>query len=227
MQHFKQQIPLLNNHKNRLTNGNMKVKSYMFSLPPIKSCLNCDSCKVGCYAVKSYRQYPNVTKLWDSNFDLVENDLTTLFSHLYHQLKKISKQPKHKRVVRIHQSGDFFSYEYINVWRILAKRFDNILFYGYSKVLNHNQKFKTALNNFDSLENVNILDSTIPNTNRKNFGSVEYIQKMSKKYNLKICESEPKNNIVCGLERDNKYNKKGLKFCDYCIKNKGVLFVEH
>lgn len=215
-------------YKARMTDGNIKVDAYLFSLPPIKSCLNCDSCKSSCYALKAYKQYPNVQNLWDKNFN---NDLISLYNDLNTQLKTISKQAEHKRVVRIHQSGDFYSLEYIMLWARLANKFKNILFYGYTKVLDHSKYFNKAINQLKAFDNVNIIESFIPNTKRKNFGSYEYAQRMSKKYDLKVCpvnKHNPKMDMIkCGLNRDTKYNKKGNEYCDHCLKNDNVCFVQH
>ena len=217
-------------YRDRLTDSNKKVKGYLFSLPPVKSCLNCDSCKSSCYALKAYKQYPNVKNLWDSNFNLVKNNLKQLERDLTKQLTKISFQKKHKRVVRIHQSGDFYSTKYIKLWLKLAAKFNNILFYGYTKVENYNKEFNTLINQLSSLDNVNIIESFIKGTKRKNYGDFDYCQRVAEKTNAFICPVNKFNenqNIHCGIDRDSKYNRNNATFCDYCFKNNNVVFVQH
>ena len=220
-------MDIINNlsYKKRMTDKNIKVDAYLFSLPPVTSCLNSESCKKTCYAVKSYRQYPSVKSLWDKNFN---GDLVSLERDLTIQLKKISKQKEYKRVVRIHQSGDFYNTDYINLWVKLANKFTNVVFYGYTKVLNHSKDFNTSINNLMALSNVNIIDSFIPNTNRKNYGTYEYVKRISSKYNLKLCPVNKHNsnadNIKCGKHRE---NKKGTIYCDHCLTNNNVCFVQH
>jgi len=215
----------MDKYKKRMTDGNIKVDAYLFSLPPIKSCLNCESCKKSCYATKSYKQYPNVKNLWDKNFD---NNLIQLEKDLTVQLKQIRKQKEYKRVIRIHQSGDFYSVDYINLWAKLAKRFDTVLFYGYTKVMDYSNGFNKAINGLKDLDNVNIISSFIPNTKRKNYGSYEYAKRMADKHNLKLCPVNKHNpngdKIHCGKHRD---NKSGKIYCDHCLTNDNVCFVEH
>lgn len=225
---------LINNlkapYKKRMVDSNIKVKAWLFSMPPIESCLNNASCKSSCYAIKAYRQYPNVKALWGDNLDKAKNNLDQLYNDLDTQCQSISKQKKHKRVIRIHQSGDFISTEYINLWYKLALKYTNILFYGYTKVLKHNNDFNVSINKLHGLKNANIISSLIGDTNRKNYGSMEYCKKVSEKTGAVICpvNSENENqNIHCGLARATKYNKKGATFCDHCMKNSNIVFVQH
>jgi hypothetical protein len=216
--------------KNRLTDGNIKVKAYLFSMPPIQSCLNHKSCFKSCYATKSYTQYPNVKKLWNDNFNLAQNELNHLYSDLKNQCLKISTQKKHKRVIRIHQSGDFISVEYINLWAKLANEFSNILFYSYTKVLNHSKPFYKAISELNTLKNVNIISSLIGNTQKKNYGSKKYALRVAKDTGAKLCPVNSDNdnqNIHCGLERDKRYNKTNATYCDHCIKQSKVVFIQH
>lgn len=210
--------------KNRLTNGNVKVKAYLFSLPPVKSCLNSKTCKDSCYAVKSYKQYPSVKTLWDNNFDLVKHDLKTLKRDIINQCEKISKQANHKRVIRIHQSGDFYNQAYVNMWHDIAVLYPTITFYGYTKV----EKILN-LNDLRELNNVNIISSTI-NVNgieRANFGTENYINYLKDNHGFKICPAtygENKENVKCGMNnpKDNKFT-----MCDYCLSCDKVAFLQH
>ena len=194
-----------------MTNSNQKVKAWLFSLPPVKSCLNSKSCENDCYALKAYKQYPSAKALWDYNFYLVQNDLDLLFERLDKQLAKIAKSKL--KVVRIHQSGDFYSQEYIDVWRRLAKKYSGIQFYGYTKV---NEILD--LTQFEKLDNVSIVKSLVAGKYR-NYGSVAYVERMSPKHNAVICPAtygENKKEIKCNLH------------CNACTKkNTNVFFVQH
>jgi hypothetical protein len=225
---------MLNNNlvapRARMTDSNIKVKAYLFSLPPIKSCLNHMSCFKSCYANKSYIQYPAVQNLWDDNFKLAQNDLDKLYFDLKSQCIKISKQVKHKRVIRIHQSGDFISAEYVYLWLKLANEFNNILFYGYTKVLNHSPTLYNAITELNTLSNVNIISSLIGNTQKKNYGSKQYALKVVKQTGAKLCPVNADNdnqNIHCGLNRDKRYNKTNATYCDHCLVNNKVVFIQH
>ena len=198
-------------NKKRLTRGNIKVKAWMFSLPPIKSCLNCSSCASACYATKSYRQYPSVKALWNSNFNLVKQDMFKLYDDLDRQLNSISKRSKLK-IVRIHQSGDFYNQTYVNMWYDLVSKYPNITFYGYTKV----DKL-LDISKLNSLTNCNIITSYV--NDKLNFGTIDYVSELVKESNAIICPAtygDNKGDVKCGLT------------CFHCMnKDSSVAFVQH
>ena len=71
--------------------------------------------------------------------------------------------------IRVHDSGDFYSQEYLNKWRNIAKTMPHITFYAYTKSLHLN--FEGMPNNFkitqslggkyDNLVNLNMPHSRI------------------------------------------------------------------
>lgn len=194
-----------------MTNSNQKVKAWLFSLPPVKSCLNSKSCEKDCYAKKAYQQYPSAKALWDYNFDLVQNNLGELYDRLDKQLAKISKSKM--RVVRIHQSGDFYSQEYVAVWQRLAKKYSGVTFYGYTKV-----DSILDLTEFEALDNVSIVKSLVAGKYR-NYGTINYVERMSVKHDAIVCPAtygENKKEIKCNLH------------CNACTKkDTNVFFVQH
>ena len=188
-----------------LQNGNAKLKNMLvYSHTPIKGCLDCSSCASTCYAVKSYRQYPNVKTAWDRNLDLVKNDLTTFKINIVKQLKHTRQ-----KTVRIHSSGDFISQDYVDAWAEIAEAYPNINFYTYTKSMDR-FNFKTIL----KLPNVNIINSILPNGN-KNYGSLEYCEEAKNNFNSFICPATTNKNVKCGQE------------CSYCVTDNNVVFVEH
>lgn len=194
-----------------LTNSNQKVKAWLFSLPPVKSCLNSGSCEKDCYALKAYKQYPSAAALWDFNFHLVKNNLTELYNRLDKQLAKIAKSKM--RVVRIHQSGDFYSAEYVEVWHKLAAKYPMISFYGYTKV-----DSILDLAKFESLDNVAIVKSLVAGKYR-NYGTINYVNRMAAKHDAIVCPAtygENKAEVKCNLH------------CNACTKkDTNVFFVQH
>ena len=113
----------------KISSGNNKVgKIPSVSLTPIKSCVNCSYCKKDCYALKSYRMYPNVRNAWDSNFDLAKNDLNTFFNELDRYLNK--KRPK---IFRYHVAGDIISQEYFDNMKNIAVKYPDIKFLAFTK----------------------------------------------------------------------------------------------
>lgn len=190
--------------KKRLTNGNKKVEALLFSLPPVTSCMNHASCASTCYAVKSYKQYPSVRNLWDSNMSLATNNLWSLYGDIVAQLSKTKKT-----VVRIHQSGDFIGQQYLNMWAKIAQEFKHIMFYGYTKVDNI-----LDFGPLDTLSNVNIIRSLIGG--KRNYGSLSYVSKLAADTGAVICPATNGQDVRCG------------ETCFKCMdKDAKVVFVQH
>lgn len=193
--------------RKRMTNGNVKVKALLFSLTPVVSCLNSATCASTCYAVKSHRQYPSVRNLWDDNLDLANNNLWALYDDLRAQLKT-TKQT----LVRIHQSGDFVSQAYVDMWATLAREFTSLTFYYYTKV-DHLFDFSRL----NTLSNVSEVQSML--NGKRNYGSLGYVQRLAEETGAVICPAthgDDKKDIKCGLN------------CTACmVKGAKVVFVQH
>jgi hypothetical protein len=116
-------------------------------------------------------------------------------------------------VVRIHQSGDFISQAYIDMWCKLALEFSNIKFYAYTKV---NTIFN--FDSFNNLPNTNLIDSMLDGKYR-NYGNISYVNRMVAKTGAFICPAtygDNKDTIKCGVQ------------CSACIaKGTKVIFVQH
>lgn len=193
--------------KSRMTKGNVKVKALLFSLPPVQACLNHKSCASTCYAVKSYRQYPSVRNLWNDNMLLATTNLWSLYDDLRTQLKTTKQN-----IVRIHQSGDFISQAYVDMWATIATEFPNVLFYAYTKV-DHLFDFSR----FEALPNTNLITSMI--NGQRNYGSLSYVTKLASDTGAIVCPAthgENKDSVKCGLT------------CFHCMtKGAKVTFVQH
>ena len=190
--------------RKRLTRGNKKVDGLLFSLPPIKACLNCSSCASACYAVKSFRQYPSVRNLWEDNHRLAKHGLGELYSDLVDQLAK-EKQD----LVRVHQSGDFISQDYVSMWEVIARKFKNKLFYAYTKV-----DHLLDLSYLEALPNFVLISSFIDG--KRNFGSRAYVDELVKDHGAVICPATLGEDVKCGS---------GCRLC--MVKGVKVAFVEH
>lgn len=187
-----------------LQKGNAKLKNMLvYSHSPIKGCLDCESCASSCYAVKSYRQYPNVKTAWDRNLKLVRDDLTTFKVSIVNQLLKTKE-----KVVRIHASGDFISQDYIDAWREIAEAFPEIKFYAYTKSLSRFD-YKAII----KLKNVNIIDSFIDG--KLNYGDDAHIADLITNHNAFLCPATVDKTVKCG------------ESCDYCVHSNRVCFRQH
>lgn len=189
----------------RLKGGNMKlIDILIFDLPAVETCLNCDDCKLKCYAKKAEVQYKDTYVFRQTNLALYKHDRALLFELI---VKQISESKINS--IRIHASGDFFNQSYIDFWCDIVKMFPSKKFYAYSKVI---ELFDFS--NIEGLSNFNLINSIVADIHL-NFGSVEYCQSLNKKYNTFICPATLKENVKCGLD------------CSYCITNKNVCFVQH
>lgn len=191
---------------NYLTPGNKKLdKSILgWSIPPIKTCMNCSDCKKDCYAMKSYRLYPNTKKAWDRNhFLAASGDHAQLIIDQLNRTKNVS-------AVRIHVSGDFFNQTYLDSWVYIAKMLPNLRFYGYTKVMDL-LDFSELVN----LPNVNIINS-IALDGGINFGDQDRINKLMY-FGYKLCPATIKgNNVKCGGDG-----------CTLCQTERKVSFLVH
>ena len=127
-------------------NGNKKLKNnettrfIIWNLPSVTTCpYRTALCEKSCYAKKAEKVYPTVLPSRAANLeeskkaDFVENMVFTIERYLN------SKSFKDKKTVfRIHESGDFYSLEYMKKWVHIARHFkdDNrIVFLAYTKSL--------------------------------------------------------------------------------------------
>jgi len=190
----------------RLSEGNSKlVNMLIFSLPAVQSCLNSSTCAKSCYAMKAQRMYPNTEVSRSTNLYLYQHHRTELFDLIVAQISKTKKT-----TVRIHESGDFVSQEYVNFWLDIVAMFPNVKFYAYTKV----DKF-FDFSKIESLENFNLIRSFVEG--KLNYGSVDYCNDLNDKYDTFICpaSASKKSTIKCGRE------------CVYCITKDNVCFPVH
>ena len=213
--------------KGILKNNNKKLGKLIwdFSLPPIVSCPNCEDCKLDCYAVSTYKMYKSAKLSWDNNFKLCLNNLDLFKDCVINQLSKGKIL-----MVRIHQSGDFYSDEYLQSWIDIINLFPNIKFFAYTK------SFEGK--NFTPPENLNIIDSFIEYEGYKylNFSNYDVISKLRNKTKSIICPNT-KGGYLKNIHKKDKQSKQYIKGdklkkmtcsdCLYCIDKKNVLFVQH
>lgn len=194
-------------HK-RLSKGNFKLAKHVgiFNLTAVDSCLNCKDCMTTCYARQAQTQYPTARHFRNENLHLAKHTPDVLLELLSDQIEK-----ENIKVVRIHESGDFFSYDYVLLWFKVARRHPQVSFYGYTKMFNAHVKYAdiaVALAGLNELPNVNIIDSFIDG--KRNYGSAEYVKALSDRYNVFICPG-----------------KGCMSECMHCLQGDSVLFEIH
>ena len=189
-----------------LSRGNAKVhkNTGIFSLFAGSTCLNCKDCINSCYACREQR-YNNVYNKRLAYTHLAATNLDFLALLLDAQIRY--EKNHGMDFVRIHESGDFFSQDYIDMWTDIAEIHKDVRFYYFTKVDN--------IFDFSNLKlkNVNRVNSILPDGSI-NYGAKEYIIEKAKKFNIPICPFKKELNNGCGK-------------CTLCAFNSHVLIEEH
>ncbi len=202
----------------RMSNGNRKLRGngvLIFNLPAIKSCRNCRDCAKTCYARKAEWLYPQVLAFREENLDMALNNLPELYRRLHAQITRKFKRVK-DLVVRIHESGDFVTQEYLDRWVRLAQDFPEVHFWAYTKT--KDSPYSQALLDFtvaDSLPNLNIINSYIDGQ-RMNYGPREYVDRlMAEDPECFLCPAVLDHSIACSSD------------CKLCVTGKKPVFYKH
>lgn len=109
--------------------GNLKLdkRILIWNLPAIKTCPGASTaCKSYCYALKAERVYPSARHSREKNllFSKREDFVQQIVSYL-------EKRPE--TIVRLHESGDFYSQHYLEAWKAIARSLPSKTFYAYTK----------------------------------------------------------------------------------------------
>ena len=104
----------------------------------INTCPGAGACKVYCYAKKGgYVQYMPVNTSQTRQLNFLLNDPNGYKNMLANEIREaVNKNNKKnvKTVIRWHDSGDFFSPDYLNLAYSVAKMFPTVDFYAYTKM---------------------------------------------------------------------------------------------
>lgn len=186
---------------NLLSRGNSKISKDVgiFNLPAIKTCPNSATCKDTCYAFNAEVMYKKTKEQRQRNFDLIK---TTPYKFMIDMIEEINS--KGIKIVRLHESGDFFSPSYIYYWEVIIKKCPDTMFYGYTKVFD-------KVSRLNKLTNCNIIDSL--SNGVRNYGTKEYCETLNKKYGHHICK----------LPHDGKC----MVDCKVCLEKQKVCFIIH
>lgn len=197
-----------------------------FNLPPIKSCLNNNTCSTfkdsqgknkRCYALKSYEMYKDTKANYDQNYDLCLTNLDLVKKELIDFCRY--NKPKY---FRIHSSGDFYSKEYLDMWLEVIKACPKTKFLAYTKVYGFFKDLQLP-------DNFSVFLSYMPSI------SYEQAKKFSDMIGLPMAYAHSvkpeKQGIVSCLEQVN--DKLNCNSCGICFemptyKRKfNILFKEH
>lgn len=181
---------LTQNTKIKDTSKAMGVKVFNFSIPAYKSetgkvtCPFADSCIKFCYAQKgNYKRFPSVRNGMEKKYQLTKQDN---FVELMN--KEIIKEKPD--FIRVHDSGDYYSPEYLDKWLTIAEQNPNVKFYSYTNSIKFVKDLKTIPDNFDFIfsdsgKQVDLIDKT-KDRHTKIFNSIDSLNKLGYKNASKI-----------------------------------------
>jgi hypothetical protein len=119
---------LTQNSKLKKTSELNKLKVFNFGIPAQDTCLWAGDCKKFCYASKGAYIWSNVKPAFERRLEATkQNNFPEL---MIAEIKK-----KKADAVRIHDSGDFYSREYLHKWFKIMESMPEVKFYAYSKSL--------------------------------------------------------------------------------------------
>lgn len=96
----------------------------------------CAGCKKNCYAIRDEIQYKGALRLRIANTHIMYTDMARGFQEIHDFImnRENNKRIKVKvRKFRIHESGEFFSLEYMRAWFKFATEHPFVQFYVYTK----------------------------------------------------------------------------------------------
>lgn len=198
--------------------GNAKLDKSIaiFNLPAV---VTCGRACPGCYALKAEKRFPAVKAARARNLQESRSPLFPVA--IAAELESAGGKVK---AVRIHESGDFYSPEYVAKWRQVAEMFPAVTFYAYTKRLGAGDGIAAALRDFAALPNVVIIDSL-------QYGPVNYGDN-------DFCVRTAGNGAFlcpCGTGKELQDKAKGLKTCGvtcrYCMtkeaQDNAPVFLKH
>jgi hypothetical protein len=129
-------------------NGKMKKSSqngidvFNFGIPAFKSetglktCPMAGVCATGCYARSGTYNFGNVKNAYEERLKLTQNEnfVDVMVAEINLKLIK-SKIKGNQCLIRIHDSGDFYSKDYAMSWIEIVEKCPEVRFYAYTKMV--------------------------------------------------------------------------------------------
>jgi len=129
-------------------NAKMKKSSqngidvYNFGIPAflsetgLKTCPQAGACVSGCYARSGTYRFKNSINAYEERLKLTQNKSFIDIMSAEVNLKYLKSQAKgNKCLIRIHDSGDFYSEKYAMDWFLIMEQNPNVSFYAYTKMV--------------------------------------------------------------------------------------------
>lgn len=181
---------LTQNTKIKETGDKLNKRVFNFSIPAYKSetgkvtCPFADKCIKFCYAQKgNYKRFPSVKNGMEKKYQLTKEPN-------FIELMNKEIQKKKPDFIRVHDSGDYYSKEYLNKWLTIAKENPKVKFYSYTNSIKFIKELQEIPGNFDFIfsdsgKQVNLIDKAT-DRHTKIFDSIESLNKLGYKNASKI-----------------------------------------
>jgi len=196
-----------------LQKNNDKIQgAFIFNLPTRITCPGSTKCcRDICYAKCQEKFYHHVVPQYRAS--MYEMAKSSKFKDILIAALTVETLTSDIRAFRIHESGDFFSQDYLDAWVSIIRAFPQVKFWAYTK--SYMLDFKEAL----KLKNLNLRYSVDPTT--------EHLpkQKMAKAV---VATDRPRGSITCPSTLTKKHAIKCVRDCRLCLDtNKTIHFPPH
>ena len=112
---------------------------YNFGISAVKTCPSALHCVADCYAQQGAYRWSNVAQAFEKRWEITQqSDFVELMTSEIRKKRNITH-------VRIHDSGDFYSEEYLVKWLKVMRDNEDITFYAYTKEIKLFKKYKPFL----------------------------------------------------------------------------------
>ena len=160
---------------------NKKLREqFIFTLPA--GMLTCNRVCPGCYALKAEVRFPAAR---DYRLRMLEASRQPDFAQRI--ITELSTTRRSARTVRVHESGDFHSQQYISAWHSIASALPHFTFYAFTKRL-HDFDFSAL--------------SVLPNfilINSLQYGGLNYAPRAQLRNDIFICPATDGHTVTCGI----------------------------
>jgi hypothetical protein len=144
---------LTQNAKIRKTGKKHGISLYNFGIPAFRSetglitCPAAGTCKVGCYAQQGAYTFGNVKPVFEWRLKVTQSDeFVSLMQAELDDAKRRASKRRQRVVIRIHDSGDFYSVPYLKRWLAIMDENTDVEFYAYTKQVRLFKRLETPAN---------------------------------------------------------------------------------
>lgn len=153
---------LTQNSKLKKTSKKLGIKVLNFGISAYKTskgkitCPFAKDCIKFCYAQKGAYIWSNVAPVFEKRYNITKKDN-------FVDLMQLELNKKKPNFVRVHDSGDFYSRQYLQKWLTIANNNKHINFYAYTNSIQFIKELTTIPENFDFIfsdsgKQVNLID---------------------------------------------------------------------